>query len=526
MAAVGLLIAVNPALWRGNVTERAHKKIPSSVSNWHFAPDIDEPQRILLVSGAWENSAQVVKSNRCRTVYFVAGGENGKPGLYLKHDHPDCFRNRLKARWRRKAAREYAAARRLAAAGICTAQPIGWCEAGRDTFYTCQEVQGTVSFDAAWQTVFRNIHKRRQFLSALGTFLGKLMRAGVDHPDMHAGNLLVRLNGCHAPAFFLIDPYGIKVGRRMTRHRWHRLLDWLVCLSAEITQPDAQRLLAASGVLDPVAPVNVKAAWADLIRHATRDMAKRWRGRRHRLTHHSSLCVAAADHFGKWIVRRRMPLDIARQAAAKYQRGEARFIKEDVKRRLARVEIDGTTYVVKEFCRQPIWRLRSAGRRAWLNACRLETGQVRGIRCHAYLRTADRRTLLLFEDAGDSTLAREVKERGTDAARALLAAAGRTMGRLHLRDIHHPDLKATNFIIASNGSCQLTLGDLDAVRFGVPLSMPKRAAAVQQLLASLPLPLDRASQLTVIAAYSRECLLSRGQAHQLLALVDAAQSNQ
>src|SRR5207248_1116756 len=58
--------------------------------------------------------------------------------------------------------------------------------------------------------------ERRELIEALAAFVARLHEAGVTHPDLHPGNLLVREVAGHRE-FFLIDVHDIQLGPPLSR---------------------------------------------------------------------------------------------------------------------------------------------------------------------------------------------------------------------------------------------------------------------------------------------------------------------
>src|SRR5262249_12838504 len=54
---------------------------------------------------------------------------------------------------------------------------------------------------------------RQRLAVALGKLLGRMHEAGVFHPDLHPGNLLLQLDPDDCPRLFLIDLHALRLGR-------------------------------------------------------------------------------------------------------------------------------------------------------------------------------------------------------------------------------------------------------------------------------------------------------------------------
>ncbi len=163
----------------------------------------------------------VVKSNRVRTVLrlTLAGGPNGDEEIYLKRYHPTGARATAKSVVRvSRARREWDMARALEAADIPTAHPIAWAERRRgrvvtDAAYVCRGLAGAVDFVPYLRehTPDASVKAQRDLRRSLLRRLARLARrqhdAGIDHPDLHSGNVLVTSDG-DEEALHVIDLHG------------------------------------------------------------------------------------------------------------------------------------------------------------------------------------------------------------------------------------------------------------------------------------------------------------------------------
>ncbi len=199
--------------------------------SWRLPPDL---ARRLGSAGmrldAWlrDGQATVVKHGPHRIVYRVA-----LPGItfYLKHNlTPD------RVTWLRqfvrpsKGRREYATASEVSVRGIPTAPPLGWAqEAG--IFSRGQSFLITHSLDGAEPLHLfvrsrlpmfapaRQARLRQRLARALGQLLAQMHDAGVRHNDLHAGNVLVRLDAEERPELFLIDLNDVHLGSCLNRRQ-------------------------------------------------------------------------------------------------------------------------------------------------------------------------------------------------------------------------------------------------------------------------------------------------------------------
>ena len=487
--------------------------LPGDV-RWHMGR-VGEGVGEELTSGDWLSTAELVKQNRRRTVYRVRACD-GRPGLYVKHDHPRYPRNRIRASYRCKASSEYQSAAALTEAGVPTAVPLAWGRAGLDGFLVTEELAGAAPFETVWGHCRCRPELRKAFLRGLAHFLHSLAQAGVDHPDLHAGNVLaVQDEG--GIRFFLVDVYQATTGA-LAAKQWVRTLAWLMAIWHELRRGEARQLLAGSGALP--SGTGPDAAWQEIIVVTRRDARALWPGRRRRLLGASSLCERAAADDGRWLVRRPFDPETARQAVAAHRAGAGTVLKTEPKREVSRVEVNGVRCIVKEFRRPGPWGRWAADARCWLNSFRLEMHRVPVAPCLAWLRADTGAGFLVMQDVGDDVLP-VLLSQCADAGRRrlLLAATGRLLAWVHQAGIVHGDLKLSNVIVRERQDfprVSLTLVDSDSVRFHAAMPLDRRVRNLRQVLGSLPAELPFREQARLLAAYRREARLSRGEMRDLL----------
>jgi tRNA A-37 threonylcarbamoyl transferase component Bud32 len=129
--------------------------------------------------------------------------------------------------------------------------------------------------------------ERRGLTEALAAFVARLHDAGVTHPDLHPGNLLVRETGGH-PEFFLIDVHDVQLGSSLGRaarranlavlNRWFQI---------RATRTDRLRFWRAYG-----GPGTSSDEGDEIERDTVRSIAALWASREER-------CLRASRHFQK-----------------------------------------------------------------------------------------------------------------------------------------------------------------------------------------------------------------------------------
>lgn len=192
-----------------------------------------------------EGQVQLVKHGPCRAVYRVdvAGG-----ALYVKHYRCRRWRDRLANVFRRSPSRrEFHRARTALARDIPTAEPVAWLEfrqagVAGDSFLVTREIADTCSFDEYLRSALPRLapasaaRMRHKLSRALARLMAAAHRQGIEHDDLHAGNLLLRPQSCQPdaaderlPEIFLIDLPGVRVTRALS---WRRTRVSLTMLGA------------------------------------------------------------------------------------------------------------------------------------------------------------------------------------------------------------------------------------------------------------------------------------------------------
>jgi len=459
--------------------------------------------------------AQVVKANVRRTVYRATAGSRT---FFVKHDHPRGLRNRIKGLWRCKAEKEFRSGRRLGAAGVPVVRLLAWGRRGADSYLLSEELCGAAGFAEAWAECRGDGQRRAAFLRGLTGFLAAMLKANVEHPDLHAGNVLVTWEPCGAGSatpgglrdgeaggagvragFHLVDVYGVRVRRTLARRQVEGVLGLAFGLGRELAPAEGGAILSALGVASgPPDAAAAAAAWQRGVHAFLRRRSPAWPGRRRRLLEASSLCACRRTAAGTWRVRRPFTLEAAQAAVGQHDANLAaghNVVKQDVKRRLTRVVVAGQSYVVKEYVRVRAWpACARPDRAAWLNSYRLAMAGVPCCGSLGWLQAAGGRGFVVLEDLGPQTLLQRVADGVTAEERAqLLAAAGRLVGWLHGAGVVAGDLKPTNVMVVPEsepgpGGCgwRLALVDVDRIRFchgGV--SLARRVRGLRQLAAPL-----------------------------------------
>ena len=158
--------------------------------HWHWHPRIAAIAGLqeFFETGEWRNDAIIVKQNSRRAVLYIPARQD-RPGLYVKEDKPSCCRDRIKNLWRWKAREEFRSALELECAGLPVIQVLGWGIARPNSYLVSQEMPDCVPLATTFHEILKTPELRRLCLFQMANLINRMIRAEVDHPDLHGGNI-------------------------------------------------------------------------------------------------------------------------------------------------------------------------------------------------------------------------------------------------------------------------------------------------------------------------------------------------
>jgi tRNA A-37 threonylcarbamoyl transferase component Bud32 len=366
---------------------------------------------------------------------------------------------------------------------------------------------------------------RRERLRAVGRAVAKLHAAGLEHRDLHAGNILVGSGGAT-----LLDLQHARRHRgEVGRARDLGQLDYSLWRLASAT--DRLRLAQAA-----LAPSRHRAA-SD--RERLRAVA---RAARARADAHARSRTRRALHEGRLHARARVndfeglrlrdldARDLEAALAAHREALGAALLEADARSRVSAVRAGERAAIVKEYPARGLARAiadavrGSPARRGWQAGHGLLARGIGAARPLAYLERrvlgVPVRSLFVMEDvrpAPDALAA--VHEKPADALDALV----RLVVALHRRGVDHGDLKATNvFLRGGPRGLDPLLVDLEGVRFRRALGEARRVQALAELNASLPDVFPAELRRAAFARYARAHPFAEGSARALRRVVEAS----
>jgi tRNA A-37 threonylcarbamoyl transferase component Bud32 len=484
-------------------------------TRWELVPEFRaslEGPVTRLLAGRPPPEAERLKHTRVREVWRV-DATDGVPFYVKRYLSPNAAIG-LRARLRgSKARREAATARALEARGIDTVHPLAVGDR-RGPGLRLESVLVTEAIAHRGDLIERLGDRscagpeRRRLLSRLGRYLARLHDAGIDPPDLHGENLLLRATP--EEPFVLIDVDGVVLGEPLPRARRENSLARTLHSLRDVTQR-TDRARALRAYLDANgAPAHERPRWREAVdREWERERRRVLRSGTRRAIRIGSRFdqerSAARNLYWRRSVGREI-VDRALEAHAETIRtGQGHFLKRSVRVRITLQEVDGakSRFVVKEIFETSLWaRLRntlmgSRSRRAWIGGHGLDirgfaTPQTVALEEHKRGGLVAENLLITVALDGWVPLSDYFREHYAKrqltwgeirAKRALLRLLGRTLQRLHEEGIHHHDLSARNlFVEATSHPREVAILDLESLRRFPPLTRARRATHLAQVL--------------------------------------------
>ncbi|HJT31169.1 MAG TPA: lipopolysaccharide kinase InaA family protein [Pirellulales bacterium] len=215
--------------------------------DWQVAPDWRDvllgPVGLRLEEWITCGQAQLIKHGPRRAVYRVDAADHR---FFVKHYRCPSWWQAARHLFQASAAqREYRRALETSRRQIPTVTPVAVGERRHhglvyDNYLVTEAIGDCFSFDDYVRRVLPGFDRatqarlRRTLTVGLAKLCAAAHRAGVDHRDFHAGNLLVRVShaaadGLAVPELFLIDLPSVRLSRGMS---WRRAAAGLVMLGA------------------------------------------------------------------------------------------------------------------------------------------------------------------------------------------------------------------------------------------------------------------------------------------------------
>lgn len=328
--------------------------------------------------------------------------------------------------------------------------------------------------------------RRRDLFEGMGRLVARMDEAGLEHFDLHAGNILISGDRFSEP--LLCDLHQAVFRRPSSRRRVFAVMRLLHSLLLRSTLTDRLRLAAAAG-LDREETRQVIRSWEEYRRSWVRAWAER--GPKNE--------PKPERTQGGWRRKGFDPDPAIAEADATPPRKTSRY-------RSIRVLSGGLAARVYDY-RGIVGKARlilsgDEGKRFWRNALALRAMGVPVPKLLAWVRRGGR-SYLIGEWVPDAVALAEYVKTAPDR-RALVRQVARFVRSLHEEwGVYHGDLTAYNILVVGGGAePRLVLIDLGRVRFYSRVPIERRMFNLAQLNASVAAPLTRADRLAFYEAYA------------------------
>lgn len=464
--------------------------------SWRLQADFARqlgPDGIRLEDWLRTGQATVVKQGPHRVVYRVA---LANVAFYLKHnltpDRVTWVRQLMRSS---KARREYDSALEVAARGVATAWPLAWAQE-RGFLSKGESMLVTRSLDNT-QALHLFVHEalpafaaarqariRQRLAEALGRFLAQLHEAGIQHNDLHAGNLLLRLNTGDIPELFLIDLNDVQFGPPLT---WRQSFDNLIILNhwfvMQAARADRLRFLMSYLQARPL-PLGLSQDCRDpLVRWWARDLEQgTWKSLQKLWGRRDRRCLVDNRYYRRLDAPRvtghavtdldgELAANLLADPDAPFRRTDAAVLKDSATSTVVeftalvngrpaqlvykRFAVKKTSTPLSSLVRKPpalrSWQQGQGFRERGLPTARpllVLHRRRHGLFYEGYLLTEKLEHARHLHDVLDD-LRNQPPEQRRRALRARIEVAAQAVRELHHRQLSHRDLKANNILLAT-----------------------------------------------------------------------------
>lgn len=350
-------------------------------------------------------------------------------------------------------------------------------------------------------TCFRARAAKRRFIEQLGAFIGHAHQAGLQHADLHAGNILVHLGDL--PRFYLIDLHRGKMRAQVSHAaRIAGLAQFHVFFSTWASRADRLRFLAAYRQATPSAD-SLRAMTADVERATERSRRLLIQRRQQRCLEDNDEFATVPSHLGRGYYRRDCAtselFELFANPDAFFTDPQVEIVKDSRSTRIARGRFKLASGVdsifVKRYNTRHWWdALKNLARparalRAWRHGQALRLRQIATATPLAALEAGIERwraaSYLLTRDVeGGVGIDRYVEDHfGGERSAALLRRKRVFIERFAMfvrtlqdRGVYHFDLKSGNILVDDSGTGPpaFLFIDLDRLQFRKRLTRRQR----------------------------------------------------
>ena len=502
-----------------------------------IAPNVD---RLETLAGC-----EVIKTNSGRTVIRMEVGGDSPRTIVIKRHRVRDWKEALKYCFVRSRARaERDMLWRMRGAGIPCPTPIAVGERRqrgvlRGACLVLEYIPSDGSLSNMLAGGVLSERERRALVRKLGKIVRAMHDSGLDHRDLHAGNVLVRRNEGGEPNIWFIDCHRARTVRRMSlRGRAEGLGSLVAGVGGITTLAERCRLVRSYLGSERAWPRSQERKFARMLAGRVEGLRKAHRRSR------TNKCLKDGSSFARerikgGVVYRRRDFalsDVLRCVELHYEalrtRGEE-LLKDDVKTAVTDVSLaeTGRGVCVKEFKSRafPVGLVRrlsgSKGKKAWRAANGL---LVRGIKTPMPLAFVEKRragiaagrTFLITESARDhrqaSSFLRDsggeaLLSRNPIARDALIEKIGETLGKMHEVGAYHRDFRPANLLACWAGEeWGVLVVDLEDVSLNHFPSRRERRRSFVGLFDQSDM-MGGADRERFLEAYNRQCRIDIGE---------------
>lgn len=454
---------------------------------WTLSPEGDHLLRtseFALKHLLAESRATRVKHGPHRSVYRV---QLGSTAAYLKHSRIWTLRSFLREILRGPKARlEFDRANLLLSRGIPTAVPLAW--GTRDSFWPgesyllTRELPRTEQLNHYLERMFaegrtESQELRSEIARALGGYLARVHEAGIEHSDLHPGNLLIHRAG-NGIQFYLLDLHDLGVGGplswRSSRANLAIFNRWFLMRCSRADRFRFWRAYSESRRLSRDEATRIESeTWASNQRF--------WRSRDLRCLRNNRYFQSVRGRGTSGFAVKEMDPDflkeLLRNPDAPFEDSSNRKLKDSRSSTVVELTMptpQGTRAMIYKRFRVTSWTdglanlfRRSPTLRSWQHGHGLADRGLSTARpwlvLHRRRWGTPREGYLLCEKIENAReLQDHIESLGVAAKRSLIEKLARRIRRLHQSGLSHRDLKAANLLITPDGEIHFI--DLVGVR--------------------------------------------------------------
>lgn len=492
--------------WRWVIAEGASQWLPTAL--------LDDPEAFLL-----HNPPQrPLKESLVRRAFIMPGP---KGDLFLKHYKIRGFAEA----WKylvvpSKARREWRMAQQALAKGIPTPVPLAMAERRKGWFLqdALLITQAVSPSSPLIELIPQGGHQELLFQAAY--LLRAAHDAGLFHQDLHAGNILVGMDG---KKLYLIDLHRSRFLRSISKRRstWN-LAQLFYSLKGWLSREEKKAFLQGYDDEEDVFKGGLEQGLEKIGRQEEKMQRRHMRSRTKRcLKESGGFYVVKEDGWRIW-GRREWKLQQLLKIVARHRaivaKGKEGLIKADHRTAITLFGYKETRLCVKEYRCQGLWQSwkelfrGSKARRGWLMGNGLVVRGIGEIIPQALLERRRRGLLqeafLIMETpAGyvelDRYLVKTFTAQEDDTRREVfLSSFADFMAHLYLQGIIHRDLKTCNIMVQEGeGTWHFGLVDMDDVRLDKKIGLRRLLKELVQLHTSTPLFMEMGDRTRFLSRY-------------------------